>query len=277
MPITTVGCATIFMLYPHQGECRLTTLAVVSPTEHADKTWRRFTSYRHAADAMVVPLVSTELILAAAALPVGFVPTADGYEPIALLGVETGHNLFVHPDGQWLGRYVPAALRSYPFQVAARADGEKMLCVDEDSGLLRDDASGEAFFTDEGELAPALREVFDFLHHLEVERQITAIACGLLQDHGLLEPWPITLKDGDDQRPLEGLWRISEPQLKAIDGAVLQLLRDGNALPMVYCQLLSMQHLGLLADLALVHAKVRPVVPKASPFGSGEVEFRFDH
>ena len=51
------------------------------------------------------------------------------------------HNLFVGPDGHWLGGYVPASLRSYPFRVlGSEGSGQLALCVDEDSGLVVEDS-----------------------------------------------------------------------------------------------------------------------------------------
>lgn len=53
-----------------------------------------------------------------------------------------------------------------------------MLCVDEDSGLVGDWPAGEAFFGEDGEAAPALRDILNFLTSLEQNRAVTQVACG---------------------------------------------------------------------------------------------------
>ena len=96
--------------------------------------------------------------------------------------------------------------------------------------------------------------------------------CALLAQEGLIEPWPITLKsdqaDKGDQaeqggqgeqteQTLQGLYRVSEAKFNALGAEALHRLHQAGALPLIYCQLLSMQHLPLLGKLADIHAKAR--------------------
>ncbi len=231
----------------------------VSPQRHQGKYWQRFTSYAFARTAAVVPLVGAEMAKAAAALPVAFMPDGEGdaarFVPAALLGFESNVNLFVAPDGRWLGRYIPSFLRGHPFRLI-NADQERMvLCIDESSGLLVDQG-GEAFFDDQGQLAPNLQAVMDFLTQVERNRAATQAICDKLQQHELIQPWPIKIAAGDaGERNLNGLYRIDETALNQLSAEVLVELRDSGALGMAYCQLLAMQQLGLIADMAKAHQK----------------------
>ena len=50
-------------------------------------------------------------------MPIAFIEQAGRFVPMAMMCPMPEHNLFVGPDGQWLGGYVPASLRSYPFRL----------------------------------------------------------------------------------------------------------------------------------------------------------------
>ena len=51
------------------------------------------------------------------AMPIGFIERGGHYSPVALMGLTKEANVFVGPAGQWLGGYVPAVLRTYPFRL----------------------------------------------------------------------------------------------------------------------------------------------------------------
>jgi hypothetical protein len=169
---------------------------------------------------------------------------------VAVLGVEPNRNLFVGEDGRWLGGYVPAALRGYPFVLGRGADGRQMLCVDEASALVTDGPEGERFFEDDATLSPAVRQTLDFLTRIEQSRVVTATACGVLQGRNLIEPWPITLKTHQAERRIEGLFRVNEGALNALEDDAFVSLRKAGALPLAYAQLLSMQQLRVLVSAA---------------------------
>lgn len=173
-----------------------------------------------------------------------------GYMLVALLGLEPGVNLFVAPDGRWLGRYVPAALRGHPFRLAHAEQDKLALCVDQDSGLIGQ-YGDEAFFDANGEVAEPVKQVMEFLTQIERNRAATEVLCDRLRDLGLIQTWPVKLQGGDGgERAIEGLYRIDEAALNALPVEQLAALRDAGGLSMAYCQLLSMQHLALLGELA---------------------------
>jgi len=105
----------------------MTTIYPISQTRHAAKHWQRFSSYAFAANSAILPLVGTELAKAALAFPIALIQQGKGFVPAAVLGLEPGKNLFVAPDGRWLGSYVPSALRGYPFLLGNTEDGKQLL------------------------------------------------------------------------------------------------------------------------------------------------------
>ncbi|WPL15592.1 SapC [Thiorhodovibrio winogradskyi] len=240
----------------------------ISAEHHASQRWHRFSSYEFARQAHLAALVGAELPKAAMTMPIALVPRAaqaesqkdhtQGFMFIALLGLEPGVNLFIAPNGRWIGRYVPAALRGYPFRLAKAGDDKLVLCVDQDSGLIGEQGD-EPFFNQNGEVAEPVGKVMEFLTQIERNRAATLGICDRLRTHGLIQPWPIKLKAADGGgRPLEGLFRIDEAALNALPADALIELRDAGALPLAYCQLLSMQQLGLLGELAKLRAAQAP-------------------
>jgi len=226
----------------------------VSRDHHAGKAWRRHTSHAFAAGDAVLPLVASELAQAVMAMPVAFVKQDGRYVLMAVLSLVPGRNLFVAPDGRWLGDYVPAALRGQPFRLLRpEGAGQAILCVDEHSGLVVDAGQGEAFFNPDGALAEPLGQVLGFLAQVERSRVLTEAAVAALAGAGVVEPWPLTTRTGGTDIPVIGLHRVAEDKLNALDDAALLGLRRAGALPIAYLQLLSMQQTRVLGRLAELH------------------------
>src|SRR6056297_3439037 len=110
----------------------------ITKSEFADRHWQRYTDYKFAANDAIVPLVMQELPKAQLSMPIGFAIKDEQAFPVAVQSLHPGTNMFVGQDGRWLGRYVPAAYRGYPFVLADTEDGKQVLCIDEESGLISD-------------------------------------------------------------------------------------------------------------------------------------------
>ena len=92
-------------------------------------------------------IVLGEVVHVGSWMPIVFIEEAGRYGLMAMMSPMPGHNLFVGPDGEWLGGYLPSSLRSHPFRLVRREGSEQMtLYIDEDSGLDKDaDEAGEPF------------------------------------------------------------------------------------------------------------------------------------
>lgn len=111
----------------------------VERERHAGKGWRPPTDYAFAATSSAIPLLIVECAKAAVVMPIAFIEKSGRYQPVAVMSPVQGRNLFIGPGGQWLGGYMPALLRGYPFSLLRAEGGEKtILCIDEDSGLIVD-------------------------------------------------------------------------------------------------------------------------------------------
>ena len=249
---------------------------VISRERHAARRWKRYSNYTFAAADSVVPLVAAELPKAMMSLPIAFIEQDGAFIPAAVLGLQAGNNVFVAPDWHWVGQYIPAAFRSYPFRLAKTEDGQQVLCVDEDSGLVTEGSAGEFFFADDGQPAQAILDILGFLTQIEQSRVSTAAACAVLKKHGLIRQWAITLKTDTGEQQIAGLFQIDEAALNQLPGDALLEVRDAGALPIAYCQLLSMQHLPLLGQLIEAQTKASAqalTLSQLAPNGELELEF----
>ncbi|MFT6591866.1 MAG: hypothetical protein ACI9I0_001989 [Rhodoferax sp.] len=248
----------------------------ITRENHTDKRWQRYTTYDHALTDSIVPLTTTELPKAVMTLPVGFIEQDGAFVLAAVLGLQPGKNLFVGPQGRWVGNYIPAAFRSYPFRLASTSEGQQVLCIDEDSGLVSEDPTGERFFNEGGEPAQATLDILNFLNQLEQNRVATAAACAVLHQHQLIRPWPVTLKTETGEQAVTGLFQVDEAALNQLPADALLAVRQAGGLLLAYCQLLSMQHLPLLGELAAAHAKAAEqalAAQKGAPGGNPDLAF----
>jgi hypothetical protein len=239
----------------------------VTRERHAAKRWRRPVNFAAAAGSAVVPVVGGELARLAAAMPVAFFEQSGRYQLVAVLSLTPGHNMFVGSDGRWVGGYIPAWCRSYPFHlVQPEGSEDAVLCVDEEGALIAEgESGGEDFFDPEGAVSQALRPIVDLLLESERSRKATEIAVSALAEAGVITPWPITVKTDEGEKPLTGLHRIDEPALNALGDEGFLKLRKASALPVAYAQLLSMGQLSVFADLAKLQVQLARVAAAAAP------------
>jgi hypothetical protein len=239
----------------------------ISRDSHAGKKLQRFKGYGFASTVVLAPVVGVELARATLAMPLAFLQEADRFVLVAVLSLKPGRNMLVAPDGRWLGAYIPAYVRSYPFRLLPQQGTDQLvLCIDTDSGLVVEgDAAGEDFVGPDGNISPVLKKVLDFLNALERSRQSTDVAVAALAEAGVIQPWPIKLKAEQGERAITGLYRIDEVALNALADDVFLKLRKASALPIASAQLLSMGQLGIFEHLARLQAQLRPPPLSALP------------
>ena len=236
----------------------MTELAAINPERHAKKVYQNVPDNTFAAELTVIPLVGAELSKAVPAMPTGFIKLDAGYQLVAITSLQPGKNLYVAPDGKWLGGYIPAALRAYPFQLAQHEGAEKVvLCINEASGLVvESEEDGNAFFEDQDQPTQAIKDILNFLIEVEASRALTQQAVNALADAGLIMPWKINLKQGEKVMPVEGLFRIDEAALNKIDDEDFLAARKAGGLALAYAQLLSMNQLAVLERLGKLQGQI---------------------
>jgi hypothetical protein len=233
---------------------------------HRQLKFRLEGGFGFAAGDHAAPLGASEFFAAAKEYAIVFISGAgDAPLPVVVLGLKDHENLFISADGQWNARYVPLAVRAYPF-ASIEADANLQIVIDEAYAGFNDE-EGIALFADGGEPAAALQGTMNLLkaqrHDINQTRRLGAELSRL----GLLTECSAQLQlVGGEQFKINGFSMVDEAKLNALDDAeLLRLARQGH-LALITAHLLSISNLGLLAaklPAAAEPEKPRPPTKKA--------------
>ena len=189
--------------------------------------------FAFAAGAQAVPLIVAEFGPASLQYPIVF--AGGGYQPLAVLGLRAGENLFVEPDGNYRPlSYIPAFIRRYPF-VFAHGDEEPerlIVCIDRDADVVGENP--QVPFFEGNEPSEFTRKCLDFCSNFETERRKTDEFVNLLRELDLFEIRTITFTptnpDGSLAEPVKVSEHFSpsEARVKALPEATqIELMRTG--------------------------------------------------
>ncbi len=221
--------------------------------------------YKFAASTNIVPLTVTEFAPSALSYPVIFV--GDAKQPVAVMGLRQGENLFVSDAGAFKPEaYIPAYVRRYPF-VFANDEVQKrlILCVDRDAPFIKEGGATPLFV--DGKPSPYVEQAMEFCNNFEQERQRTEAFVKLLTDLDLLETREAVFTprnpDGTTAAPqkIAEYFAVSEDKLKALPADKLAELRDNGALGQIYAHLVSL--LGWDRLIAIAFQKAAAEQPTA--------------
>jgi hypothetical protein len=198
-----------------------------------------------AAKTNVVPLTVGEFPMAALSYPVIF--AGERYQPLAVMGVGQGQNLYVGEDGAFeIGAYIPAYIRRYPFVLANdQARSQLVVCIDRASSLLGEDCE-LPFFNEKGEATEYTNGCIQFCNDFETEGRRTESFVSLLKELDLFEVKRATMTmanpDGTpgEPQPLAEYFAVSEEKLKALPAGKLNELIANGAVGQIYAHLTSL-------------------------------------
>lgn len=247
-------------------------IQLITREQYAHRYWKHPGGFNFAAPHMVAGLVLEEMVTAQKSLTIAFMQHEGNYFPVALLGLKQGQNAYVNAQGQWQANtYIPAIFRTYPFHIALNEEQQAMLCIDEDSGYVNDNA-GECFFNEAGEATDKLQQLLAILTRAEQSKQLTQRAMTSLLESGIIESWPLTIKSEHGDTQLEGLYRLNETKLTQLCGETLEKLMKTGAILIAYAHFFSQQNLQSLVDLVQSQTTVKPLLPTNQ---SGELDLEF--
>ena len=204
----------------------------------------------------VVPLTVGEFQMAGLSYPIIF--AGERYQPLAVMGVRQGTNLFVGADGAFeIGAYIPAYIRRYPFVLANDQTREQLVvCIDRAATMLGEDYD-LAFFNGRGEPTDYTNGCIQFCNDFENEGRRTESFIGLLKELDLFEvknsTFTPTNPDGTQgpPQPIAEYFAVSEEKLKALPPEKLQELTANGALSQMYAHLMSLTGWDRLIALSL--------------------------
>ncbi len=206
--------------------------------------------YTFAAETNMVILTAVEFFEACRDYPIVFTRDAeDTIIPLALLGIQSGENLFVDEAGTWKETYIPGYVRRYPFILANIGAAELPVCIDQSFDGL-DIEGGQLLFTDTGEPTEYCRQVEAFLLDFQQQHAATAAFTARMRELELFRPMDANIQMNDGRQfQLQGILLVDENRLARLgDVVVLDLFRKGY-LGLIYSHLASVKNLNRLMGM----------------------------
>ena len=213
---------------------------------HLDTSMTRF---GFAAHTHVIPVVLDEVPVGSRYLPIVFVPGVVQPSAVFLMGLRPGENRFV-ADGRWVGDYIPAYVRRYPFIIGDVQDSNQVVCIDEDFEGLHQ-AGGEALFSPEGEHTEALQNNIKFINDYFAAAKRTEAFVQQMQKLELFRMITIDLSvAGQETRTLHGIMTVDAEKLATLPDSDFIALRNSGYLPLIYAQIASLGNVDRLQPRA---------------------------
>lgn len=224
----------------------------LDPSAHGDLKVLSGRDFSFASGLHTIPLSAIEFMPSARHYPIIFAGDED-LQPIAMLGLRPGENLFVEPNGSWReGCYVPAILRRAPFVLMQDSKGGQDgvgLCLDVESPLVSK-TDGAPLFKD-GKPTSIVAKMATFAASFSKEQSRTQLFVQACMKHELLveRQMEITLATGQ-KVAFRGFRVIDEDRMRKLpDAAALDFYRRGwSALAVAH--FLSLGNMGRLHHAA---------------------------
>ena len=243
----------------------------VSAEQHRNWALKPSVDYSFTRQVNSVPTTAIEFPRAALEYVLVFAGSDQHAMPAAILGIQDKQNIYIEKSGKWLGRYVPAFVRRYPFVFSSTDEKNFTLCIDGSFGGWSKDGKGQRLFDDKGERTEFLEKILKFLQQYQVEFQRTRAFCQKLKSLDLLEPVHAQFTTPDGQRrSLSGFMAVNRGKLKKLPADKLAELASTDELELIYLHLQSLNHFeGLISQAASKTTAATPpqAKPSAAPAG----------
>lgn len=228
-------------------------LVALSPEYQGNWKSRQPTDFRFSSATNSVPLLLPEIPDAAREYPIAFVQNGEGSFMLAcVLGLRVDENLCVDTkDGHWLGRYLPAFIRRYPYLISETPAGQFIVCADQAASDIigPDVVDGHDLFKD-GQPSEFAQQVMRFLEDFRAQASESANWAKRMHDLGLLEAVSADARMNNGEHfVLNGIFMVSEKKLHALPASEIQALFERGDLARIHAHLLSLGHFSRLIDL----------------------------
>ena len=206
----------------------------------------------HVENQHVIPLVAQEFAQAATSFPVVLIkdPEADRYRSVAMLGIESGENLFYSED-KWQAVYVPQSISMVPFAIGMDPDKENTLttCVDVESPFVGEDKE-QVIFEEDGSDSEYFKNVQQTLGRYYDNEVMTERFIKELIDNDLLVELELTVSfSSGENKKLVGIYSVDEKKLQELsDEKILDFHKRGLFVP-IHSMLGSIGQINRLAQL----------------------------
>ncbi|USD21827.1 SapC family protein [Microbulbifer variabilis] len=167
----------------------------------------------------------------------------NALESCALLGIKPGQNLFIQQD-KWLGGYIPATLRAYPFYLHYKDQLETnpIICVDSSSLSLGSlDGNRSRLFDDEGQATNALLQARNLLNGIHQQKSNNKEFIRCLTEMELFQEQVVVVDlPGNTKHRLTGVFCVTSERMNALDDNDFLRLKERGYLAPIYAHMLSL-------------------------------------
>lgn len=204
-------------------------------------------SLEHIKQSHVTSVLATEYIRTSTDYPIVFVKDQESgdFNSVVMWGTKTGENLFVK-NGEWIGGFVPASSRCFPFAMQLSPDESDRLFI----GLFEDAVAvnkeeGELIFNDDGSETEWMKATKGFLVNVFEQGQITKSLLKGLDSLGLLVPQSISMQipGQEEKRSIDGFYIVDREKLEALSDEEFLKLRKSKILEVIYAHLASLSNI----------------------------------
>jgi len=223
-------------------------IAPLRSDRHADYTVSPVTDFTFASGMNFIPLVLGELARASREFPIVFARGENGLLPGIVSGLKTGQNLLVDGDGNWIGKYIPALLRRYPFIMSENGkntnDRKLTLCIDTNYDGFEEHGDGERLFETDGSASSFAQEQINFLVTLDRQALQTQRFCAALEETGIIEAKKVSfsIDEKSSTSELAGIFLINREKLHSLEADTLTEWTGLGYLELAHAHLASLQN-----------------------------------
>ena len=216
---------------------------ILNKEVHKDLAISGYKDYQFSKDAYIVPIGLNEMMTAQKSLIIVFIKEANGsIFPATILGGEKSGNLLLTKENTWKeNKYIPAALRAYPFGIGS-SENQTFVTVDVDAEVFKNKdgkriIQNDQSFTDQGK--HAIKFVQDVYNSIEEAKQFTSNIEAL----GILKQANLTIEINKEKHELtQGLYIIDENSLNKLESRKLKKLATQGLMKYIYSHLLSLSN-----------------------------------
>ena len=225
----------------------MTEWIALSSLNHAEYYYQKRDDNHHASGQMTVPVTEDEIFKLVPHYVLAFTEGDYGLYPVALLGTEQNQNLYLDPNNSWLTSYVPFRLQTYPFALSVNDEGDEEIIISKNFLSERD---GYRLFQSNGELSEALINIKTALTSHQKNVRFARYASQMLDGAGVLSSWKLSVGVGHSPKNIDGLYRVDEQALNALDDYKYAQLKLGGPMTFAYAQMFSEANVEKLTELA---------------------------
>jgi len=213
---------------------------ILDPEAHGFYRYTPATDFYYAKTLTLIPITFSEIKFVCCDYPVIVIIQEQKPQLMLLCGITK--NNAINEQGVWLGDYIPAFLRRYPFTLVEESSSDVLhIGFDLESGLFSS-PEGQPLFDAQGAPSNILEETKKLLSVFQHESSITQNILLQMHKKEILSATEFSVQSEEEGKPkkIGGFFTIDKKKLfESEDGFLLEAVRNG------WMEMIELQHLSL--------------------------------